>query len=158
SGVTDLATMHYHLVQAKGQSFACINCHRGDSSLSQRISTLALGGRDAVIFVLGREDPTIEKAQISQSWLTNSACISCHTDTLLRVDGFNNHFHNYLPAAADVLAKGGKITTSDGSNGQNSFGRRRAFRTVKTSLTCTDCHQAHKSVSNGEATTFMIAA
>src|SRR5690242_3146670 len=30
--VTDLATYHYH--QANGQTFSCIQCHRGDSSLT----------------------------------------------------------------------------------------------------------------------------
>src|ERR1051326_119863 len=62
----DLATAHYLLSQQHNKPvFACIDCHRGDSSLGQRISTLALGGRDALIYVAGRENPTIEKTQIA---------------------------------------------------------------------------------------------
>src|ERR1041384_6776435 len=39
----DLATAHYLLSQLHNKTdFACINCHRGDASLSQRISTIAL--------------------------------------------------------------------------------------------------------------------
>src|SRR5215471_14073016 len=43
--VTDLATYHYQQAQAKGQSFECIQCHRGDASLTQRVQTLALGAK-----------------------------------------------------------------------------------------------------------------
>src|SRR5260221_10299133 len=84
--VTDLATVHYQLYHDHGRpEFECINCHRGDSSLGQRISTLALGARDALIYVSGRENPTLEKTQTAEGWLPNAACVACHTDSLLRL-------------------------------------------------------------------------
>src|SRR5579871_3461680 len=76
--IADLATYHYHQAQAKSQSFECIECHRGDSSLGQRVQTLALGAHDGITFVLGKADPTIEKATINQPELVNAACVSCH--------------------------------------------------------------------------------
>src|SRR5450432_27703 len=98
--VPDLATIHYQLYQKDGKpAFECIDCHRGDSSLSQRVSTIALGGWDALIYVVGQEDPTIEKTQTAEGWLPNDACVACHTDTLLRLAGVQNHFHNHLPQA-----------------------------------------------------------
>src|SRR4051794_17207677 len=45
--VTDLATVHYHLAQQDNKpAFSCISCHRGDSTLGNRVATLALAGRD----------------------------------------------------------------------------------------------------------------
>lgn len=158
--VTDLATAHYHLAQQKNTAaFACINCHRGDASLTQRVSTIALGGRDAVIYVVGREDPTIEKTQTAESWLPNAACVSCHTDTLLRLQGLDNHFHNYLPQAAQALANGGTLTVPDSSlSAQRDQLLKRGLKTINTTLTCTDCHVAHGSVNSGEKTSFMDVA
>src|SRR5579885_1719426 len=77
--VTDLATYHYQQAQTKSQSFMCIECHRGDSSLPQRLQTLMLGAKDTVTFVSGKADPTLEKTTITQPALVNAACISCHT-------------------------------------------------------------------------------
>src|SRR5258706_8413424 len=112
--IYDLATAHYSLSQQhnKGE-FACINCHRGDSRLGQRISTLALGGRDALIYVLGQEDPTVEKTHTREAWLPNAACTGCHADTLLSLRGLDNHFHSHLPQAAVALSQGGEITIPD---------------------------------------------
>src|SRR5215475_11213327 len=80
--VPDLATAHYLLSQEHNKpAFACIDCHHGNGGLGNRVSTIALGGRDMVIFVLGRGDSKIEKTQIAEGWLPNSSCVSCHTDT-----------------------------------------------------------------------------
>src|SRR5690242_3829221 len=47
--IADLASYHYRQAQDKGQpTFGCIECHRGDSSLTERIQTLALGGQDTI--------------------------------------------------------------------------------------------------------------
>src|SRR5579859_2629299 len=47
AALPDLATAHYLLSQEHGKpAFSCIDCHRGDASLGNRISTIALGGRD----------------------------------------------------------------------------------------------------------------
>jgi nitrate/TMAO reductase-like tetraheme cytochrome c subunit len=152
----DLATAHYLLSHKDNKpEFACINCHRGDSSLGQRISTLALGGRDAVIYVVGKEDSTIEKSKIAEGWLPNAACVSCHTDTLLTLKGLDSHFHNHLPQAAQALAAGGTLIVPDNLKAQAARFLQRGLQTVATSLVCTDCHQAHDTVPNGAVNYFM---
>ncbi len=152
----DLSTDHYHLAQAKNlPPFTCIDCHRGDSSLGHRISTLALGGRDAVIYVLGKENPAIEKTSIREGWLPNAACVNCHTETLLTLKGLDNHFHTHLPQAAVTLANGGTLKVPD------TLGAKRAdllaigLKTINTSLVCSDCHQAHVAQPVGAANLFM---
>jgi len=154
----DLATAHYLLSQQHNKpAFACINCHRGDSSLSQRISTLALGGRDALIYIAGRENSTIEKTQIAEGWLPNSSCVSCHSDTLLKLEGLDNHFHTHLPQAAGALASGGKLTVPDQYKGRQDLLLKAGLDTVSVNLECTSCHQAHKSITNGVNNFFVDA-
>jgi len=137
--IPDLASAHYRQAQAKNQSFQCINCHRGDASLSQRIETLALGAADILIYVSGKSNPTIEKTEITKAYLPNSACIKCHTDTLLTMRGLQSHFHNFLPQTAALVAQGKALVAGDT---RGRFGR---VRTVNVSLQCTDCHLAHIS-------------
>jgi nitrate/TMAO reductase-like tetraheme cytochrome c subunit len=151
AAIPDLATAHYQQAHDKNQSFACIDCHRGDSSLNQRIDTLALGGRDVAVFVLGKADPATEKTTIYQPALPNAACISCHTDTLLTVNGIQTHFHNWLPQTAALVASGQQLVTPTG--GGRRFGR---LRTVNTSLLCTDCHLAHKSANADPQLKFVV--
>jgi nitrate/TMAO reductase-like tetraheme cytochrome c subunit len=154
--VTDLATAHYHIAQSKNlEPFACIDCHRGDGSLGHRISTLALGGRDAVIYVLGRENPTIEKTSTVEGWLPNAACINCHADTLLTLKGLDNHFHTHLPQAAAALARGGTLKVPDTLAAQRTELLNIGLKTINTSLVCSDCHQAHVTEPTGAATFFM---
>jgi len=136
--ITDLATMHFHQASNQNQDFQCISCHRGDSSLGDRIQTLLLGAKDTVIYVAGKADPTIEKPTIAYSVLVNAACIRCHETTLLTVNGISTHFHNFLPQTAELLAQGKKFI--GGSFSEDGF------RTINTSLTCTSCHLAHKTV------------
>src|SRR5258706_2936321 len=103
--VPDLATAHYTLSKEHGKvEFTCINCHRGDASLGQRIQTLALGARDALIFVTGRGNPTIEKGKIAEGWLPEASCVNCHADTMLTVNWRANHFHNDLPQTGKLIA------------------------------------------------------
>lgn len=136
--VSDLATMHFHQAQTSGQSFECIECHRGDSSLWDRIQTLSLGARDTFINVIGKADPTIEKPEIAYSQLVNAACVRCHETTLLTVNGMQNHFHNFLPQTAELLAQGRHLINAN-------FGAERLPR-IDVPLTCTSCHLAHKTV------------
>ncbi len=154
--VTDLATAHYQLSQIHNKTpFACIDCHRGDASLGQRLSTLALGGRDALIYVLGKEDPTIEKTKTREGWLPNAACANCHADTLLTLKGLDNHFHTHLPQAAAALASGGTLKVADTTpQDKRADLLRVGLKTINTTLVCSDCHLAHKTVSAG-ATFFM---
>jgi hypothetical protein len=148
--VVDLATAHYYLAQTKNQAaFACISCHRGDGSLGHRVSTLALGGRDAIIYAIGKEDPTIEKTNTREGWLPNAACANCHTDTLLSLQGLDNHFHNHLPQAAAMLAKGGTLTVPDSLSSRRDILLKQGLKTIDTSLVCSDCHLAHKTVGTG---------
>jgi hypothetical protein len=142
AAIPDLATAHYQQARDNYKEFACINCHRGDSSLGHRIQTLALGGRDAVVFVTGKGDPSTEKMTIYQPALPNAACVSCHTATLLTVKGIQSHFHNWLPQTNALIASGQQLIM--GSNPGSRFGRPRA---VSTSLICTSCHLAHRTAN-----------
>ncbi len=154
--VVDLSTAHYHLSQIDNKpAFSCISCHRGDASLGNRIATLALGGRDTLIYVLGKENSTIEKPQTQEGWLPNAACVSCHTDTLLSLQGLDNHFHTHLPQTAAALASGGMLTVPDRLQNQRNVLLSVGLKTINTSLACSDCHPAHESVVNGPATFFM---
>lgn len=135
--VTDLSTRHYDLAQASDVRFQCISCHRGTSTLEDRVQTLALGLRDTLIFVSGQADPTIEKTRVDQAALVNSACISCHETTLLTYRDTQNHYHNLLPQTAKLLAAGRQMI------GQNT-GLPGPMGSVK--ITCTNCHPAHKTV------------
>ncbi len=155
--VTDLATAHYQLSQIHNKSpFSCIDCHRGDTSLGHRVSTLALGGRDAAIYVLGKEDPTIEKTRTKEGWLPNASCTNCHSDALLLLKGLDNHFHNHLPEAAAALARGGTLKVADTTpQDKRADLLRVGLKTVNTPLVCSDCHLAHKAVTAGATTFFM---
>ena len=138
----DLATYHYLQAQQKNESFTCISCHRGDSSIGGRVQTLSLGARDAVVFLSGKADSTIEKTQIYRPDLVNAACISCHTATLLTMKGTPSHMHNFLPQTAALVASGSQLATP--TSGRNRFAR---LRTVDVTLDCTSCHLAHKTVA-----------
>lgn len=154
--VTDLATAHYHLSQKDGKAaFACIDCHRGDGGLPHRVAAITLGARDSFTFVLGRENPTTEKTETREGWLSNAACVACHIDTLLNVKGLDNHFHTKLPQTADALAKGGKVTYSDAFKGKEDTGKEWLQPITNAPLTCTSCHLAHTTLQNGMTNYFM---
>ncbi len=154
--VTDLATAHYHLSQKDGkEAFACINCHRGDGSLGQRVAAIILGGRDSLIYLTGGENPQIEKTETREGWLSNAACVSCHTDVLLNVKGLDNHFHTKLPQVAEALAKGGKVTYSDAFKGKEDTAKEWIQPVTNAPLNCTSCHLAHSTLPNGMTNFFM---
>jgi hypothetical protein len=157
--VNDLATAHYHLAQdGKKEPFACINCHRGDSSLGHRISTIALAGRDTITYVTGNENPQIEKTNIRESWLPNAACVSCHTPLLMTVSGLNNHFHTLLPQAGEAQKKGGKLIAEGVIKGNDAALAQWSHTVSDVNLTCTSCHLAHTTIQNGKATFYMQPA
>ena len=147
--VSDLATYHYHQALTNTTSFECIQCHRGDSSLGNRAQTLALAMKDTVTLVSGKANPAIEKTSITEPALVNAACVACHETTLLTQRGNATHFHNLLPATAALVAQGKKMV----GNGRGGFGRQR--QPVDVSLTCTDCHLAHKTVDTSN-TQYML--
>jgi nitrate/TMAO reductase-like tetraheme cytochrome c subunit len=151
--IYDLATQHY--ATANDEPFKCINCHRGDGSLGHRLSTTALAARDSVTYLLGREDPTIEKTHINEAWLPNAACVSCHTATLLTLKGIDNHFHTHLPQAAEALKNGGKLTVVSGYRGNADALLSQGLETVESPLRCSSCHLAHKQIPGSAADFFM---
>ncbi len=154
--VTDLASAHYLLSkQHNKEPFACIQCHRGDSSLGHRVAAITLGARDSVIYVVGQENPTLEKTETREGWLSNAACVSCHSDYLLTVKGLDNHFHTKLPQTADVLAKGGKVTVSDALKNNPEAAKEWLAPVSGVTLTCTSCHLAHTTLQNGMSNFFM---
>jgi len=156
--VVDLATAHYHLSQQNGKTpFTCIDCHRGDAGLVDRVSAITLGARDAFIYVIGHEDPTIEKTQTAEGWLSNASCIGCHASTLLNVTGFNNHYHTKLMQAAALVVGGAKFAIGGDLTDLPDVNQAVAdwTRTVNVALDCTACHVAHKSLPNGTATQFI---
>ncbi len=154
--ITDLATAHYHLSQKdKKTAFACIDCHRGSSNLPDRVAAIALGARDSVTFVAGHEDPTLAKTETREGWLSNVACVGCHTDTLLNVKGLNNHFHTKLPQVVDLLAKGDKITIDSSFTGGAEAAKEWSSPVANAPLVCTSCHLAHTTLPNGMNSFFM---
>ena len=154
--VPDLATAHYRPShRRKEPAFACIACHRGDSSVDHRIATLARGARDAFIYLAGRADPTIEKTNIADVWLPDAACVGCHGDTLLTLAGLENHFHTHLPQAARALASGGEPTVRARDEKRRDALLQAGLQTVDIAITCASCHQAHKTFSDGAANAFI---
>ena len=134
-GVVDLSSAHYG---EPGGGFHCIDCHRGNSDLRDRAATLALGAQDALIFVAGRADPAIEKSHSAAPELQNTACVRCHTDSLLEA-GFNNHFHNKLMAAYEAQEENRNSPKDEFSS----------------TVTCTDCHRAHVQMDEAQEQSFL---
>ena len=140
----DLASAHYAAVDG----FRCIDCHRGDSGAAHRAATLALGARDALIYVSGRADQTIEKTEIEVPDLLTAGCVRCHADSLL-VTGFENHFHNKLPDAYAAWQAGGQLTAPAGQPAPAALER------YDTTLRCLDCHLTHIHTPGAELTGFL---
>lgn len=154
--VSDLATAHYVAALKENKAaFTCIQCHRGDSSLGHRIATVTLGARDAVIYVLGKENPTIEKTKTQEGWLPNAACANCHSETLLTLKGLDNHFHTHLPQATVALAKGGTLKVAESLKEKEAELRSAGLKPINTTLVCSDCHQAHLAIPGGATNFFM---
>ncbi len=116
---------------------------------------MALGARDSVTYVVGREDPAIEKTQTREGWLSNAACVSCHTDVLLNVKGLGNHFHTKLPQVADALAQGGKVVVSASFTGSQAAAQEWVNPISAAPVNCTSCHLAHSTIQNGMANFFI---
>ena len=145
---SDLASAHY---AAGEEVFRCIDCHRGDHSLEHRFRTFLLGGRDALIWISGRADPAIEKVLAGEPDLLNAGCLHCHAETLLEL-GFNNHYHNQLIAARKLEAEGLEpFPPPEGLPGTLFTG----LAELESTVTCLDCHQAHRTLPDGELTLYL---
>jgi hypothetical protein len=139
----DLSSAHYG---GEG-TFRCIDCHRGNQGLVNRVTTLTLAARDTAIWISGRSDPTIEKTQLEVPGLLNAACTRCHAQALLEV-GFNNHFHNMLPEAYRLWQAGAPLRRP-----MDSPDLPEAALVVDpspTDVTCVDCHRAHVQLPGSE--------
>lgn len=148
----DLSSAHY--ADESDEPFRCIDCHRGDQSLNHRWQTFLLGARDAVVWAAGQADPSIEKVHAGEPELLNAGCVPCHTESLLEL-GFNNHFHNQLIAAGGVEAKGFEpFEPPEGIPG-TLF---KELTELESSIECTDCHQAHRTISDGDLTLYLDLA
>ncbi len=156
--IPDLSTAHYTALQKQGKDFQCIACHRGDGSFSHRVSTMALAAYDTLIYLAGRENPAIEKQNTKTGWLANASCVGCHTESLLKLDGINNHFHTYLPQAREALDKGGPLTIGEAlaaARAQTGESGPPTLETIQVSTSCSGCHQAHKAQVGGANRFFM---
>ncbi len=138
----DLASAHY---AAPEETFRCIDCHRGNNTLLDRARTLFLGGRDTLIWLSGQADPTIEKQQTAAPELLITACINCHNESLLVV-GFNDHFHNMLPAAYQLWQAGGQLTAPPDLPEMDTS----ELHEIASAVTCLDCHIAHRHQPGSE--------
>ena len=152
-GTADLASYHYW----QEAQFQCIDCHRGDDSWRQRLRVLALAARDTATFVAGEPDDTVEKARAAAHmanngmWtgpaqysrtpdILNDGCRKCHQETLTLV-GFENHFHNKLPASTLTFAQTRQLTYPPDWTPPPGGGE--LLQSVDTVISCLDCHQAH---------------
>lgn len=136
----DLASAHYG-----GEAFRCIDCHRGDGAAADRMRTLGLGARDTLIWLGGQADPRLEKLATGQPELVERSCIVCHTESLL-VAGFNDHFHNMLPAAFRAWEAGAELTAPPDLPDVDMT----SLTAYETSVTCLDCHHAHRHLPGSE--------
>lgn len=157
SGAPDLSTAHYLAYQTAAKpNFKCIDCHRGDGRLPHRITAVTLGVYDLGIFLLGQDDPTIEKQRTKTGWLADASCTACHTQTLLKLDGINNHFHSYLSQAQAALDHyGGTIEIGAALRAALGDSVRLRLSPVQVEIFCADCHQAHQAMPLGSTTFYM---
>lgn len=144
--ILDLSSAHYVVAD----DFRCINCHRGDMRPAHRVTTLALGARDGLIFVSGRADQSIEKTKIEVPELLTAGCVQCHGKDLLVV-GFANHFHNKLPEAYALWKAGGKLAAPPDVPDADT----RMLKQYDTSVRCLDCHRAHLHTDGAELTRYL---
>jgi hypothetical protein len=131
-------------------AFRCIDCHRGSGSILHRGVPLALGARDAVIWLTGHADSSVEKAEPEVPFLLTASCKRCHAEAL-PIAGFENHYHNKLPAAEQAWNESdrtvGPVPQPD-SNHEASI-------SSPTTVVCVDCHRAHVHVPGAEQRAYL---
>ncbi len=155
----DLASYHYRITWDDPQidDFRCIDCHRGRQTIWQRAATLGIGIYDALIYLTGGGDSAaVEAGKLKRTTsLVEESCIACHAAELVTL-GFNNHYHNYLPAAEKAFDWTGNLSVEAGTE----FDQERALllngvQAKETTVTCFACHQAHVTVVGGHRVQFI---
>jgi predicted CXXCH cytochrome family protein len=160
----DLASFHYQQIVGKGGAIRCIDCHRGDDSTRARVETVALSARISMVWLLSREitgtdataqlrdDPTGGSNALMRGsnaviapHLSNDGCVTCHRDTVLTA-GVENHRHNALPVAYDLWKNGARLIPPAGDADAQAVIARGLIR-YETRVTCSDCHQTHRSTA-----------
>lgn len=153
TAVSELSSFHY----AQDNQFRCVDCHRGDQSMGQRVQVLWLAAKDTAVHFFGTPEQTIEKGNIpnvnphQETWqgaerysrtpaILNAGCLNCHQDALTLV-GFENHFHNKLPQAQLAYEQTKRLNFPEGWPGE--AGSAALLVPEETVLTCLDCHRAH---------------
>jgi hypothetical protein len=134
-----------------------VDCHRGRQRVLDRAATLGVGIYDMLVYLTGGGSPAeIEQRSIHRTaGLIADSCINCHSDILVTL-GFNNHYHNYLPAAAEAYDLTGNLSVEPGMSFE--FERELLLGGVqikRTDVTCADCHLAHEPVIGGTGEEFI---
>ncbi len=156
--VPDLASFHYvaALNDPQMNEFRCVDCHRGRQNIPHRVVALVVGFYDGLVYLTGGGSPDeIQRGDVHQAWLIEASCINCHADTLLTL-GFNNHYHNYLPAVEKAFDLTGDLFVEEGLD----FEQERelilaGIQPQETDITCLTCHVAHVSVIGGTRVQFV---
>ena len=158
TAIPDLASFHYvaALDSVSYDEFRCVDCHRGRQTILDRTAALALGAYDGLVYVTGGGSASeIEKGEVHQPWIINSSCTECHTDTLL-VLGFDNHYHNNLPAAETAHDRSGDLFVPEGISFEDEQKLLDEGLTISdTDVDCLTCHLAHVSIIGGERVQFI---
>jgi hypothetical protein len=159
--LVDLSSFHYwdavHNEHNNPAGFRCIDCHRGNDGPIHRAETLVLAAKDTFIWLAGEPDETVEKGAVAnldpntsawagpeqysnQADILNAGCLKCHQDALTLI-GFDNHFHNRLPAAQEAFAQTGRLNYPE--DWPEGVGSEDLLQADETILTCLDCHRTH---------------
>lgn len=157
--IPDLASYHYVTALNDPQigEFRCIDCHRGRQTIPHRVVTLGLGVYDGLVYLTGGGSPDeIQRNTVHQSWLIEASCLNCHSDTVLTL-GFNNHYHNYLPAIEKAFdLQDGDLFVEQGLTFEEE--RRLLLDGIQpkeTEVTCLTCHLAHTQIIGGARVQFV---
>lgn len=157
--IPDLSTYHYvvALNDPQMEPFRCVDCHRGRQSFTDRVESFGLGVYDTGVYLTGGGSSTrIESATLSHSQaIVEKSCGHCHSDVLVTL-GFNNHYHNYLPAARTAYKRTGNLSVATGVD----FAEEKrllieGLQTAQTDTSCTDCHLGHFTIIGGERVQFI---
>jgi hypothetical protein len=156
--IPDLATFHYVMVfdNMMVEEFRCVDCHRGRQTVTDRSWALAIGAYDGLVYALGGGSTSdIERGNVHQPRLIETACTNCHQETLL-ILGFDNHFHNYLPAAEREQKRTGDLFVPEGISFEDEQKLLKdGLLTKSTQVNCLTCHKAHVSIIGGERVKFI---